>query len=120
MHENIFSDLFYDPLLPDLVPEGPMRDELLDVNDINMFAPNPDLTDLTRKLEALTIDSNTHGLRVEIERTKRQRLRTMVKSLKHDLTIACTDMSIMREEISQLLLNIFLLNIFSKCYQNLF
>ena len=102
MNVNDFGNMFYDPLLPDLVPEGPMYDELLDANDLNMFAPHPDLTDLTRKLEALTIDSNTHGLRVEIERTKRQRLRTMVKSLKHDLTTACTDISIMREEISQL------------------
>ena len=102
MNSNDFGNLFYDPLLPDLVPEGPIYDELLNANDIDMFMPNPDLMDLTRKLEALTIDANTHSLRVEIERTKRQRLRTMIKRLKHDFTAACADIVIMREEISQL------------------
>jgi len=102
MNSNDFGNLFYDPLLPDLVPEGPIYDELLDTNDIDMFMPNPDLMDLTRKLEALTIDANTHSLRVEIERTKRQRLRTMMKRLKHDLTAACAEIVIMKEEISQL------------------
>jgi len=102
MNRNDFENLFYDPLLPDLVPEGPSYDELLDTSNLDMFAPHPDLTDLTRKLEALTIDSNTHSLRVEIERTKRQRLRTLVKQVKRDLTTAYTDIGIMREEINQL------------------
>jgi len=102
MNGNDFGNLFYDPLLPDLVPEGYAYDELLNANDLDMFTPNPDLTDLTRKFEALNIDSNTHGLRIEIERTKRQRLRTMIKRLRQDFTAACADIVILREEISQL------------------
>jgi len=102
MNENDFENLFHDPLLPDLVPEGHAYDDLLNMNDFAMFAPHPELTDLTRKFEALTIDSNTHGLRIEIERTKRQRLQTTVKRLKHEFSAACADITILRDEINQL------------------
>ena len=84
MNENDFANLFDDPLLPDLVPEGHAYDDLLNINEFAMFTPHPELTDLTRKFEALNIDSNTHGLRIEIERTKRQRLQATVKRLKHE------------------------------------
>jgi len=102
MSENDFDNLFYDPLLPDLVPEGHVYDELLTLNEFTMPTPHPELTDLTHKFEALNIDSNAHGLRIEIERTKRQRLQATVKRLKHEFHAACTDITILRDEINQL------------------
>jgi len=97
--QNEFDNLFYDPLLPDLVPEGPIYDDLLNLNEFVMPAPHPELTDLTHRFEALNIDSNTHGLRIEIERTKRQRLQATVKRLKHEFHAACADITTLREEI---------------------
>jgi len=102
MSENVFDNLFYDPLLPDLVPEGPAYDDLLNLDEFTMSMPHPELTDLTHKFEALNIDSNTHGLRIEIERTKRQRLQATVKRLKHEFHATCADITILREEINQL------------------
>jgi len=102
MTENDFENLIHDPLLPDLIPEGHIYDDLLNINDFPMFAPQPELMDLTRKFEALNIDSNTHGLRIEIERTKRQRLQTTVKRLRHEFSAACADIVFLRDEITQL------------------
>jgi len=102
MNENAFDNLFYDPFLPDLVPEGPAYDTILNLDDLTMPVSHPELADLTHKFETLNIDSNTHGLRIEIERTKRQRLHVTVKRLRHELQAACTDITIMREEIGQL------------------
>jgi len=102
MNENDFVNLTNDPLLPDLIPEGHIYDDLLTMNDFPLFAPQPELMDLTRKFESLSIDSNTHGLRIEIERTKRQRLQTTVKRLRHEFSAACADIAILRDEINQL------------------
>ena len=102
MNENIFNDLFYDPLLPDLVPEGPACDTMINLDEFTMPMAHPELTDLTHKFESLNIDSNTHGLRIEIERTKRQRLQATVKKLRHEFHTVCADVTALREEISQL------------------
>jgi len=101
MSENIFNDLFYDPLLPDLIPEGPAYDTMINLDEFTMPMSHPELADLTRKFETLNIDSNTHGLRIEIERTKRQRLQAIVKRVKHELHAACADITTLREEINQ-------------------
>jgi len=101
MNDNVFDNLFCDPYLPELVPEGPAYDALLNLDDFSMPVSHPELTDLTRKFETLNIDSNTHGLRIEIERTKRQRLQTTVKRLRHELHAACADITQLREEINQ-------------------
>ena len=102
MNENNFVNLINDPLLPDLIPEGHIYDDLLTMDDFTMFTPQPELVDLTRKFESLNIDSNTHGLRIEIERTKRQRLQATVKRLRHEFSAACADIAILRDEITQL------------------
>ena len=102
MNENSFNDLFYDPLLPDLVPEGPAYDSMINLDEFTMPMSHSELTDLTHKFESLNIDSNTHGLRIEIERTKRQKLRATIKKLRQEFHTACADITALREEISQI------------------
>ena len=102
MYENDFINLINDPILPDLLPEEPVYDELLPIDELMMFVPQPEITDLSRKLESLTIDINTHGLRIEIERSKRQRLQTTVRQLRRDLSIANDEIAILKGEITQL------------------
>ena len=58
--------------------------------------------DLNRKFELLTVDANTHGLRIEIERSKRQRLQATVRQLKQDLSLASADITMLKSEITQL------------------
>ena len=102
MNQNNFINLIGDPVLPDRLPEEPAYDELFPIDDLMMFTPQPEITDLTRKLELLTVDTNTHGLRIEIERSKRQRLQATMKQLRQDLSIAKTDITMLRSEITQL------------------
>ena len=71
---NNLINLTEDPTLPDLLPEEPMFNELLQMEDLTMPVPHPDVVELSRKLDNLTIESNTQSLRLEIEKTKRQRL----------------------------------------------
>ena len=67
-----------------------------------MSTPQPEITDLSRKFELLTVDTNTHGLRIEIERSKRRRLQATIKQLRQDLTIANADIVMLKNEITQL------------------
>ena len=74
MHQDNLLSLFGDPTLPDLVPEDPMFDDLFRVNDSMIPPVHPDVVELGRKLDSLTVETNTQGLRMEIEKVKRQRL----------------------------------------------
>ena len=102
MNPNSFINLIGDPVLPDLLPEEPVYDQLFPLDDLMMFPPQPEITDLTRKFELLTVDANTHGLRIEIERSKRQRLQATVRQLRQDLSIANADIAMIKHEITQL------------------
>jgi len=74
MSENYLTYLNGNPTIPDLLPEEPIYDDLFTLNDLTMPLPHPDIAELNRKIESLTIELNTQGLRLEIERSKRQRL----------------------------------------------
>jgi len=101
MNYNNLINLTEDPTLPDLLPEEPMFNELLQMDDLTMPVPHPDVVELSRKLDNLTIESNTQGLRLEIERAKRQRLQASVRQVKRDLAIPCPDLIEIRNELNQ-------------------
>ena len=82
-------------------PLEPMFNELLQMDDLTMPVPHPDVVELSRKLDNLTIESNTQGLRFEIERAKRQRLQASVRQVKRDLAIPCPDLIEIRNELNQ-------------------
>ena len=66
MYQDNLISLNEDPTLPDLVPEDHMFDDLLRVNDLTIPIMHPDVVELSLKLDNLTIESNTQGLRLEI------------------------------------------------------
>jgi len=102
MHHNNFTNLIDDPLLPELIPEEPVFENLFQLDDLMMTTPYPEISDLNRKFESLTIDANTHGLRIEVERAKRQRLQTTVKQMRQDLSLANADIVMLKTEIAHL------------------
>jgi len=102
MFENEFDNFINDPFLPNLLPEEPMPNESLPLDDLITMMPQLQMTDLSCKLDSLAIDANTHGLRIEIERSKRQRLQTTVKQLRRDLSVANDDIALLKHEIAQL------------------
>jgi len=97
---NLIS-LNNDPVLPDLVPEDPVYSELFPIDDLLMPTSHAEINDLKRRFDLLTIDNNTHGLRMEVERAKRHRLQSTVKLLRQDLSLASTEILTLKNEITQ-------------------
>ena len=96
-------NLINDPTLPDLLlPEEPLYDEVFQIDDLLKPTFHPDVAELSRKIESLTIEINIQGLRLEIERTKRQRLQATVRQLKRDITLSNSDIQLLRNEVTQL------------------
>lgn len=97
---NLFS-LSGDPTLPDLVPEAPVFEDLLQFNDWTIPSPCPDIVELTRKLDSLTLESNTQSLRLEIERAKRQRLQASIRQIKRDVITMSPEIIEIRNDLRQ-------------------
>ena len=99
-HDNLL--LSGDPTLPDLTPEDPIFDDLLRMNDWTTPIAPPDAIELGRKLDGLTITSNTQGLRIEIEKAKRQRLQASVRQARRDLAALNSEIIELRSEMKQM------------------
>jgi len=91
-----------DPMLPDLVPEGYNDNDIFQIDDLIVPMPHNEINDLTRKLELLMIDTNSNGLRMEVERAKRRRLQTIVKQTERNLSLASSEIMVLKNEIAQL------------------
>ena len=100
-YDNLIN-LTSDPILPDLVPEEPIYDEIFKIDDLLMPIPHPDIAELSRKIDLLTVEANTQGLRLEVEKVKRQRLQATVRQLKRDLSLPHPDIAMLKSEIAQL------------------
>jgi len=100
-----FNDLINpnnDPILPDLVPEGYNDNDMFQIEDLIVPMPHDEINNLTQKLELLTIDTNSNGLRIEVERAKRRRLQTKIKQTERNLSLASSEITVLRDEIAQL------------------
>jgi len=89
-------------MLPSLAPEEPIYDEVFQIEDLLAPLPHPDMIELKRRIDILTIDVNTQGLRLEVERSKRQRLQAIVRQLKRDLLPFCPDIQMLKTDLTQL------------------
>ena len=101
MFPNNLISLTEDPTLPDLLPEDILLNEF-SVNDFSTPLIYPDVTEINRKLEQLTLETNTQGLRLAIEKAKRQRLQTSVRQVKNDLALPCPELTALKIELNQM------------------
>ena len=101
MFQSNLISLTEDPTLPDLLPEDPILNDLFRIDDFPTPIIHPDLAEINRKLEQLTLETNTQGLRLAVERAKRQRLQASVRQVKHDLALPCPDLMAIRNELNQ-------------------
>ena len=67
------------PVLPDLIP----------LESIDLFPSYLDITILYDRITSLSIELNTQSLRIEIEKTKRQKLNMMMKRNRHERILIC-------------------------------
>jgi len=101
MLSNHLTSLSEDPILPDLIPEDYLFDNLPNVNDMPVSYISADVDELRRKFDNLTIEVNTLNLRLEIEKTKRQRLQTSVRQLKRDIAAPCPELLEIRSDLDK-------------------
>ena len=101
MFSNSFTLQDEYPALPNLVPEDYLFDDLININNTTTLITPSDVDELKRKLDNLIIECNTLNLRLEIERTKRQRLQTTVRQLKRDAVAPSPSLLEIRNELSE-------------------
>jgi len=102
MFQNNLMPLSGDPTLPDLLPEDPMINDLFLIDDLPTPLIHPDIAEINLKLEHLTLETNTQGLRIAVERAKRQRLQTTIRQVKQDLSRPCPDLMMIKSELDHL------------------
>ena len=102
---NIFSmfnelfDLSTNTAIPDLISEGPLPDDLLQLGDLLPMPEHSDIIAISRRLEDLTIENNTQALQIKLERMKRRRLRPSLRVLEQNLLRPCPEVASLRQEL---------------------
>ena len=95
------DDLNYiDLMFPDLLPEDPMINNLISMETPQLLPSSHDIKTISDRLENLEIVTNTHSLRIEVERVKRQKLRSSLKQFKHDAFTPSADMASLRQTVT--------------------
>ena len=94
-NSNLIS-LTEDPTLPDLISEEPLPSDLFHIDNIVTPITHADVVALNQKLDNLSLEANTHGLRLAVERAKRQRLQATVRQ---DLSTPCPDAVKLRNDM---------------------
>jgi len=90
-----------DGILPDLLPEDLTFNDLLPVDGLAMPAPYPDFAEWGRKIDNLIIECNTLNLRLEVEKSKRQRLQSTVRQLKRDTIAPYPDLTTIQRDLDR-------------------
>ena len=97
MYQNNLLNLTGDPILSDLLPEGPLPDDLFQLSDLTVV--HPDLVALNKRLDHLTLETNTQGLRIAVERAKRQKFQAIIRQVRQDISIPCPDIAMMKHDL---------------------
>ena len=96
MYQDNLLNLTGDPILPDLLPEGPLPDDLFQLSDLTSTIIHPDLVALNKRLDHLFLETNTQGLRIAMERAKRQKFKATIRQVRHDMSIPCPDIAMLK------------------------
>ena len=81
MNSN-FVNTQMDMLLQDLLSEDPLFDNMFSLEAPPLSVTHTDIAALNFKLDNLSFECNTQALQIEVERVKRQKLRTSLRSIK--------------------------------------
>ena len=89
-----FLDMPMEPSLPDLLPEGSLFNSTFPPENPSITSTQQDIVVLSSRLDQLSLWSNwagTQSLRIELEKHKRQKLRTTIRQIKQDMNSPCPD-----------------------------
>ena len=102
MFSNYLSNFEMEPALPDLLPEGLLLNDLLDIDTTVPTFPNADLVTLNQRFDQLSLDTNTQSLRIDVEKAKRQKLSASVRRIKKDLLSPRSEIVTLRQDVDTL------------------
>jgi len=86
-------------LLPDLLAEDPLCDNLFSLEAPPLSITHPDIAALNFKLDSLSLECNTQALQIEVERVKRQKLRSSIRSIRQKISLPCPDTMSLKGEL---------------------
>jgi len=99
MYQNNLLSLPTDLVLPDLLPEGLLFDDIFHSDDPTIAITHPDIAALNYRLDHLSLETNTQALRIDVERAKLQKLRATVRQVKQNMLLPCPDIASLKYDI---------------------
>ena len=89
--ENVIPDIFLESsFLRDIFPMEPPRS----------MPSYLDLATLNSQIEHLSLTVNTQSFRIEVERAKRQKMRSTIKQLRQEMNNPCPEIASLKQEVS--------------------
>ena len=64
--------------------EFPMLDDSLNFNPMDLFQLSDDISSFSRQVKQLSVDLNTQHLEIEVEKLKRQKLKTTIRRVRQE------------------------------------
>ena len=89
-----------DSTLPDLLPEESLFNDLI-YSDVPALAiTHPDIATLNRRLDQISLDTNTQSLHIDVEKAKRQRLSETVRRVRQNTLRLCPDVISLKQDVT--------------------
>jgi len=85
--------------LPDLLDTDSLLNNVFSLEAPPLSITHPDIAKLNFKLDSLFLECNTQALQIEVERVKRQKLRSLVRSLRQSMSLPCPEARLIKEEL---------------------
>ena len=90
----------YNNINLNLTDECPRLHDMIPFENIDLFPSYHDIAILNDQIAKLTIDLNTQSLRIEVEKTKRQKLNIILKRIRHEKTLPDHSLMGIRNDIN--------------------
>ena len=97
MNDNLTYNI--DDLFPDLFLEGPLTDNIINAEPPQLQPSPHEVKTIIDRLENLELTTNTHSLQIQVERMKRQKLRSALRQFRHDASTLAADIASVRQTI---------------------
>ena len=99
LNNNLINDQEKN-LIPDIFPEYFFLRDIFPMEPPHSMPFYLYLATQNSQLEHLSLDVNTQSLRIEVERAKRQKMRSMINQLKQELSNSCSEIVSLNKEVS--------------------
>jgi len=90
--------------LPDLLDTDSLLNNVFSLEASPLSKTHPDIAAINLKLDSLSLECNTQAIQIEVERVKRQKLRSSIRSIQQ-ISLPCPDTISIKGEIQSVQVN---------------